>query len=116
MQQHSSSDSSGGSQVELKEADRLGPNGKQMNPVLPYPNAQADAVAFLKGEKYVPSESHNQLDNHLPSKDDAKITRPLTSIQNNQKDKFYDHSQAQEIANKEIVHLNVPHTERAHAD
>lgn len=56
LPQHSSSDSSGGSQVESKEADKQGSNGVKLNPVLPYPNAQADALAFLKGEK-IPTDS-----------------------------------------------------------
>ena len=76
LPQHSSSDSSGGSQVESKEADKQGPNGVKLNPVLPYPNAQADALAFLKGEK-VPTESQ-QVDPDS-EKEDGKLADALVA-------------------------------------
>ena len=78
LPQHSSSDSSGGSQVESKEAEKQGPNGVKLNPVLPYPNAQADALAFLKGEK-VPTDSQHV--DHDSDKEEGKLADALAAAQ-----------------------------------
>ena len=51
------------------------------NPVLPYPNAQADALAFLKEQKLTPKPEDRQADNEADNgaqAEDNKRNQPST--------------------------------------
>ena len=65
LPQHSSSDSSGGSQVEAGATGAQANSLAKLNPVLPYPNAQADALAFLKEQKLTPKPDGRQTENEV---------------------------------------------------
>lgn len=114
LPQHSSSDSSGGSQVESKEADKQGSNGVKLNPVLPYPNAQADALAFLKGEK-IPTDS--QPVDQDSDKEEGKLADALATQPSKQESTLLSTKHTQNESSKmEAEKLDQSQAERMKTD